>query len=970
MSSELVLQPMSFSSSILFSSSRLQLQLALGVCELIAALCESFVHCVTLSLQVLSSLLQHALTQHTQRRTCLLLTLSLSHVTVIRGDGERDLGGAQRFLQPPLQRHEPLGVRQQTRDVTLQLRPQEVDVLQALAQTLSRASVPIRKRRQVQTRILSNRDTITRDTSQTLGRDSEIFNNDYYVTFSPYSAEAGNAGLRVPEELGMKSVTVLTAEIEETSLMMRVMVSLQFILLASLLFLVAMTVVESQQTANLWYKRSSICALKGSTVTMGFTYVFNLDNEPQRVYWGKDDVTGYKLPDLALEPQYSDRVQYVREGTQDWTLSLSNVMGEDQGTYHAVVVTMSGRFPGSGGVILTVSDLWVERIRGRLVEGDEVTLTCKTSCNLTETPLFIWNKDGSFFSSSNPLHLLSVSWQDAGSYSCSVRGKSYLSSAVNLNVQYPPKRVSVSISPSGDIVEDSSVTLTCSSDANPPVQSYTWYKGTSSISTGNTFTMSRIRSEDSGDYKCKGVNRYGEQYSDVVTLNVLYPPKRVSVSISPSGEIVEDSSVTLTCSSDANPPVHRYTWFKGTSSISRGNTFTMSRIRSEDSGEYKCKSSNPYGDKYSNGVTLNVLKLARNVSVSISPSGEIVEGSSVTLTCSSKAKPPVEYAWLKKTSTMGTSKTYTFTKIRSEDSGKYTCKSKNLYGEELSEELTVNVLYPPKSASVSVNPTGGIMEGSSVTLTCSSDANPPVQSYTWYKGEVPLITEKTYAIRSTSSEDSGEYKCKSSNQYGEKFSKVTLNVLYPPKNVSVSISEIVEGSLVTLTCSSDANPPVHRYTWYKVNKSSPVGSGQSYSFTLTSSSSGQFYCVAQNIYGGQRAPVVGLTLNASLSSGQKFSFKVLYIAVCVGVGVGVGVGAVIARFFCMRRKRQKRNAVNEDVPRADDNTYVSLDPVTRSSNDVYSTISELRPGRPDDTYVALDPHSVSDDYSTLTVLHF
>ncbi|GAA6073095.1 B-cell receptor CD22-like [Tachysurus ichikawai] len=138
--------------------------------------------------------------------------------------------------------------------------------------------------------------------------------------------------------------------------MMRVMVSLQFILLASLLFLAAMTAVESQQVANLWYKRSSICALKGSTVTMGFIYVFNLDNEPQRVYWSKGDVTSYELPDLALEPQYSGRVQYVREGTQDWTLSLSNVMEEDQRKYHALIVTMSGRrFHGSGGVNLTVS---------------------------------------------------------------------------------------------------------------------------------------------------------------------------------------------------------------------------------------------------------------------------------------------------------------------------------------------------------------------------------------------------------------------------------------------------------------------------------------------------------------------------------------------------------------------------------------------------------------------------------------
>ena len=41
----------------------------------------------------------------------------------------------------------------------------------------------------------------------------------------------------------------------------------------------------------------------------------------------------------------------------------------------------------------------------------------------------------------------------------------------------------------------------------------------------------------------------------------LDPPKLPSVSVSLSGEIVEGSSVTLTCSSDANPAA-KYTWYK------------------------------------------------------------------------------------------------------------------------------------------------------------------------------------------------------------------------------------------------------------------------------------------------------------------------------------------------------------------------------------------------------------------------
>ncbi|KAI5607860.1 B-cell receptor CD22-like, partial [Silurus asotus] len=243
-----------------------------------------------------------------------------------------------------------------------------------------------------------------------------------------------------------------------------------------------------------------------------------------------------------------------------------------------------------------------------VTEGQSVILTCNTSFSLTD-PTFIWYKNTHDLTTntfkSNELHLQRVSSEDAGSYNCAVRGSEHLPSpAQYLSVRYFPKKVSVSISPSGEILEGSSVTLTCSSDANPPVETYTWLMGTTLIGKGKTFTISKISTEDSGEYKCMCSNEVGHQNFTSVTLNVLYPPKRVSVSISIFSNQVEESSVTLTCSSDSNPPVETYTWFKGTTSVGKGKTFTLFNIRSEDSGEYKCMCSNKFGHQNSTSVTL------------------------------------------------------------------------------------------------------------------------------------------------------------------------------------------------------------------------------------------------------------------------------------------------------------------------------------------------------------------------------
>ncbi|KAL7852242.1 hypothetical protein SRHO_G00180270 [Serrasalmus rhombeus] len=56
-------------------------------------------------------------------------------------------------------------------------------------------------------------------------------------------------------------------------------------------------------------------------------------------------------------------------------------------------------------------------------------------------------------------------------------------------------------------------------------------------------------------------------------------------------------------------------------------------------------------------------------------------------------------------------------------------------------------------------------------------------------------------------------------------------------------------------------------------------------------------------------------------------------------------------------------------PNAKEDTYTPLDPVSRSSDDVYNTLANVDPNVKDDTYTALDPVSRSSDdvYNTPAV---
>ncbi|XP_042077466.1 B-cell receptor CD22-like [Haplochromis burtoni] len=247
-------------------------------------------------------------------------------------------------------------------------------------------------------------------------------------------------------------------------------------------------------------------------------------------------------------------------------------------------------------------------------------------------------------------------------------------------------------------------------------------------------------------------------------------PKLPSVSVSPSAEIVEGSSVALTCSSDANPAAS-YTWYKEDviNPLSYQNQHVFSSILPSDSGKYYCTADNDLGQKRSESRNIDVKYAPKLPSVSVSPSAEIVEGSSVTLTCSSDANPAPSYTWYKDNKILATGQknVYHFISIKLENSGNYSCKSENQYGQKNSTSLSIDVQYPPKLPSVSVSPSAEIVEGSSVTLTCSSDAN-PAANYTWYKEDEdsPKASGHNFTISNIRPEHSGSYYCVAHNSRG------------------------------------------------------------------------------------------------------------------------------------------------------------------------------------------------------------
>ncbi|XP_067087912.1 B-cell receptor CD22-like [Osmerus mordax] len=279
--------------------------------------------------------------------------------------------------------------------------------------------------------------------------------------------------------------------------------------------------VDDQYCSRVTYSTRRLCVLKGSSVDISCTYYSYLTVTSS--FWfspgRRDGWRDRSAPeDLAGDPDYAGRVQYSRTERKSSTMTITHLRERDSGEYRFTFKTRDPRYDWGdsfSGTTLTVTGLQVKVTPST---WGEKTLTCSSTCPLPGNPSYIWYKNGQHVQQASSQQL-SVSSNYKDSYSCAVEGHEDLRSPA----VYKPRNLSVSVSPSGEVVEGSSVTLTCSSDANPPVQTYTWYKEniTSSKSSGQSYTISNIRSEDSGGYYCQAWNTVAATNSSFLMITVI-----------------------------------------------------------------------------------------------------------------------------------------------------------------------------------------------------------------------------------------------------------------------------------------------------------------------------------------------------------------------------------------------------------------------------------------------------------------
>uniref|UniRef100_A0AAZ3PPA2 Ig-like domain-containing protein n=1 Tax=Oncorhynchus tshawytscha TaxID=74940 RepID=A0AAZ3PPA2_ONCTS len=226
--------------------------------------------------------------------------------------------------------------------------------------------------------------------------------------------------------------------------------------------------VQGQSCSRVTYTKRTICVLKGSTVDISCTYVGYYYTTSS--FWFRSDKSTPE--DLTTNPGYAGRVEYTDK--ERWryegpsTLRITDLREEDSAEYRFTFKTDTIEWGHSlPGTTLSVTGLQVKVTPA--AEGQK-TLTCSTTCTLTDNPTYIWYKNGQHLdeptSQQYSSNMLVVGDSTVDIYSCAVEGHEALHSpVVCFQVKVTPEQYS----------EYKTLTCitTCTLTGNP---TYIWYK--------------------------------------------------------------------------------------------------------------------------------------------------------------------------------------------------------------------------------------------------------------------------------------------------------------------------------------------------------------------------------------------------------------------------------------------------------------------------------------------------------------
>ncbi|KAF1388278.1 hypothetical protein PFLUV_G00088530 [Perca fluviatilis] len=375
------------------------------------------------------------------------------------------------------------------------------------------------------------------------------------------------------------------------------------------------------------------------------------------------------------------------------------------------------------------------------------------------------------------------------------------------------------------------------------------YTGSPSLNRNNpsgsppdlcSILICNLNKTDSGNYSFRFVEKKTNKWITKPETKLTVTENPCPITFEKPAAVKGPGMITLTCSTSSSCTstlqIGGLTQLSPTpqqrnNAKTKSTTVNLTVDWNDNGKEFSCKAQDNEDKYLIKNISVTVEYVPKNTLAEIS-SQNIVEGQSVTLTCSAKGSPAPTFTWFKdkQEAVVETGAVWVITSIMESQNGEYHCKATNKHGTTPSSPVSIKVQYRPEvevASSASV-----LQEWEKMTLTCNvKRSNPPPSTYSWFKDGNAVHQEQTrqYVVEGIQPENGGSYTCSATNTVGTGTSEsLTITVEYGPRMTSIGDVDttVKVGRDLKLYCNTDANPAPWNYSWYRYNMKKPIDSSK------------------------------------------------------------------------------------------------------------------------------------------------
>nr|XP_045013688.1 sialoadhesin [Jaculus jaculus] len=537
-------------------------------------------------------------------------------------------------------------------------------------------------------------------------------------------------------------------------------------------------------------------------------------------------------------------------------LDIQDLQPADSGEYACSATNSLGHATSTLDFHANVARLLISP-SAEVVEGQAVTLSCRSGLSPTPDTQFSWYLNGALLleGPESSLQLPAASSTNAGSYYCRAQnsaGTSGPSLPAILTVLYPPRRptFTAQLNPDASGMGDGwHGLLLCQVHSDPPAQLRLLHKGhvvASSLSSrddcsthggcsqrikvSKASNMLRVEIhkpvlEDEGTYLCEASSALGNASSSA-TFNA----KATVLVITPSDTLHEGAEANLTCKvrREAVGSPANFSWFRNGVLWSQGplETVRLQSVARTDEALFACHLLTEAGAQLSAPVVLSVLYAPDPPKLSAFL--DVGQGHKAVFVCTVDSRPLAHLSLFRGEHLLVTSMgpqqpshgrlqvkitanslQLEIRDLGLEDSGSYRCEATNALGS-----ANTSLFFQVRGAWVQVSPSPELQEGQAVVLSCQVPLGVSEgTSYRWYQDGRPLqeATSATLRIAAISLRQAGAYHCQTQTPGTAATSlaaPVSLHVSYTPRHITLNaLLDTGPGRLGLLVCSVNSDPP-------------------------------------------------------------------------------------------------------------------------------------------------------------------